>query len=107
VVLGNNPNMLAEIAAGLGALSFSRDFEREADQYSVAYLNGTSYYACDGAAAFFSKAEAQSQGNPTKFLSMHPNPGSRTEAIAARATELGCRTHEVSHSGFTELKSLL
>ncbi len=106
LLVGDNPGQLVQIAAGLGQLKFSRDFEVEADQYSVIYLNKTTY-ACDGAAGFFIKAEAQGQGNPPTFLSTHPNPGSRVENIQNKATELGCRNRTVSSATFDELKRIL
>ncbi|GAB2952468.1 M48 family metallopeptidase [Hymenobacter coalescens] len=107
VILGKNPNMLAQIAAGLGQLKFSRTFEQEADKYSTVYLNGTRYYACDGAAGFFIKAEKQGGGNPPEFLSTHPNPGSRVQAIQNSARQLGCTNRSVSNTNFQELKRLL
>ncbi len=106
LLVGDNPGQLVQIAAGLGQLKFSRDFEVEADQYSVVYLNKTTY-ACDGAAGFFIKAEAQGQGNPPTFLSTHPNPGSRVQNIQTKATELGCRNRTVSSATFDELKRIL
>ncbi|KAA9339797.1 M48 family metalloprotease [Hymenobacter busanensis] len=108
VVLGENPNQLAQIAAGLGTLKFSRDFENEADQYSVIYLNNTGTYACDGAAGFFIKAEAENGGSGTpEFLSTHPNPGSRIQAIQTKATELNCRNRTPSNSNLQTLKANL
>ncbi|GAA4386625.1 hypothetical protein GCM10023186_31490 [Hymenobacter koreensis] len=107
VVLGENPGQLAQIAAGLGTLKFGRDFEREADEYSVIYLNGTGTYACDGAAGFFIKAEQQSQGNPPEFLSTHPNPGSRVEAIQNKGTELNCRNRTPGNENLQILKTSL
>jgi len=107
LITGGNPGQLAQIAAGLGQLSFSREYEREADDYSVVYLNGTNYYACDGAAGFFVKAQAQGQNNPPEFLSTHPNPDNRVQAIRTKATELNCAGRTPSDASFNELKSLL
>ncbi|SNR30493.1 M48 family metalloprotease [Hymenobacter mucosus] len=107
VLLGNNPGQLAQIATGLGQLKFSRDYEQEADDYSVVYLNGTNYYACDGAAGFFIKAEKEATASTPEFLSTHPNPGSRVEAIQTKATQLNCRNRTSSSAAFNELKSLL
>lgn len=106
VVLGDNPSQLVQVAAGLGQLKFGRDFEREADQYSVIYLNKTTY-SCDGAAGFFIKSEAQGQGNPPEFLSTHPNPGSRIQDIQAKAAELKCQSRTTSNNSFNELKSII
>ncbi|TGE08658.1 M48 family metalloprotease [Hymenobacter fodinae] len=107
IVLGNNSNQLVQIAAGLGQLKFSRGFETEADKYSTIYLNGTRYYACDGAAGFFIKAEKQGSGGTPEFLSTHPNPGSRITNIQKSAQQLGCTNRNVSNANFEELKRLL
>ncbi|MCC3159387.1 M48 family metalloprotease [Hymenobacter sp. 15J16-1T3B] len=110
MILGKNQGLTAQIAnglAGLGSLKFSRTFEQEADKYSTVYLNGTRYYACDGAAGFFIKAEKQGNANPPEFLSTHPNPGSRIQAIQNNARSLGCTGRSVNNSNFEELKRLL
>lgn len=90
--LGNDFEIVQDIATGLGALAFSRENESEADEKSVIYLSNTRY-ACDGAAGFFQKliAEGAGGGGP-EFLSTHPNPDNRVEAIEAKADELGCDT---------------
>lgn len=107
VALGENPGQLAEIAAGLGTLKFSRDFEREADQYSVIYLNGPGHYPCDGAAGFFIKAQQENPTATPEFLSTHPNPDNRIQAIQTKATELNCRNRTAGSSALRELQSLL
>ena len=106
LLLGENPNQLAQIATSLGQLRFSREYEVEADDYSVRYLNGTTY-SCDGAAGFFTKAAAQAGTSIPEFLSTHPNPGSRVDAIQAKAKELNCAGRTTNNDGFVELKSLL
>ncbi|GAB3237233.1 hypothetical protein GCM10027346_28560 [Hymenobacter seoulensis] len=107
IVLGNNSNQLVQIAAGLGQLKFSRNYENEADKYSTIYLNGTRHYACDGAAGFFIKAEKQGGGGAPEFLSTHPNPGSRIQSIQRSAQQLGCTNRNPSSANFNELKRLL
>jgi predicted Zn-dependent protease len=106
LVLGENPGQLAQIAAGLGQLKFSRDFEREADDYSVVYLNNTSY-SCDGTAGFFAKAQSAGQQSPPEFLSTHPDPGARVEAITTKAQSLGCQGRSPDNSAFVALKQAL
>ncbi len=90
IVLGNDPGLLAEISTQLLALSFSRSDEREADEYSVRYMCPSDYQA-DGAAEFFAKliAEEQTGGTP-EFLSTHPSPENRVEAIRAFRQEFDC-----------------
>jgi beta-barrel assembly-enhancing protease len=82
-------SQLAEIAAGLTSLAFSRKDETEADEYSVKYLCPTSYNAA-GAAGFFEKIEAQGGQNPPQFLSTHPNPDNRIQNINQTRTNEGC-----------------
>lgn len=107
LLVGDNPNQLIEIAKGLGTLKFSRGFEEEADQYSVIYLNGTQY-ACDGAADFFIKTQAQGQTSGTPvFLSTHPDPGNRVTAIQTKAQSLQCANRTTADTDFNILKSAL
>ncbi|RFP64632.1 peptidase M48 [Hymenobacter lapidiphilus] len=108
LLLGNRSNgQLVQIAAGLGQLKFSRSYEIEADKYSTIYLNGTRYYACDGAAGFFIKAEKEGGARSPEFLSTHPNPGARVQNIQRSAQQLGCTGRTVSNKNFEELKRVL
>lgn len=112
VALGNNPSTLRQIAAqltgSLAGLKFSRDAESEADQASVAYLGGTKYYACDGAAGFFVKLEQDAeQGTPPEFLSTHPSPENRIQNIQQLAQERGCSTSTAPDTDFQQLKNAL
>jgi predicted Zn-dependent protease len=111
VALGQDPTALEQIAAQitgtLAGLSFSRDFEREADAHSVEYLAHTKY-ACNGAALFFIKLNAQGDnGQPPEFLSTHPNPENRIEDINKKAEELGCDTSLSNDPGYAALKEAL
>ncbi|MBB4602067.1 putative Zn-dependent protease [Hymenobacter luteus] len=107
LLLGENENTLVDVAASLGQLKFSRDYETEADSYSVEYLNGTNYYACDGAAGFFIKAEKEGQAATPEFLSTHPNPGSRIQNIQTKAEQMGCRNRTANSNDFNTLKNAL
>ncbi|MDO6392205.1 M48 family metalloprotease [Pontibacter sp. BT731] len=112
VALGNNAGTLQQIAAQLAGtlagLRFSRGAETEADNASVVYLDGTDYYACDGAAGFFVKLNSQAQGsNPPEFLSTHPNPDNRVENIQQQAKQRGCATDGAANTDFNELKKSL
>ena len=109
VALGNNPGTLAQIATGLATLKFGRDAEKEADDYSVVYLGGTNFYACNGAAGFFEKMLAGNQGSDTpEFLSTHPDPGNRVQAINAKAQQEGCKTTPAGNTtAYQEFKNSL
>lgn len=112
IALGNDAGELQQIAgqlAGtLAGLQFSRSAESEADAYSVNYLAGTDYYACDGAAGFFVKMNSEAQqGNPPEFLSTHPNPDNRIQDIEQMAKEKSCKTSSAPDSDFNAIKSAL
>lgn len=91
VILGEDPGLIAEIAAALLSLSFSRADEAEADEDSVYYLC-ESLWAANGTAGFFEQLTAEGGVEVPEFLSTHPSSESRVEDINALAEELGCDT---------------
>lgn len=93
IVLGEeSQNAIVSLSRDLSSLSFSRDAESEADEASVEYLSETEF-ACDAAASFFQKLiEEGLASSPPEFLSTHPNPENRVEAIGSKAAEEGCDT---------------
>ncbi len=106
ILAGDSPGMLAQIAANLTALSFSRAHETDADDHSVDYLCDTGY-ASNGAAAFFQKLISQGQaGGTPAFLSTHPDPGNRVQSINQKASSLGCSTSLKPNAGWTGFQSL-
>ncbi|MGV3539282.1 MAG: M48 family metalloprotease, partial [Rufibacter sp.] len=112
LVLGENSGELerivGQIAGQLAGLKFSRDYERESDNFSVVYLAGTDYYACDGAAGFFQKMQSlQQSGNTPEFISTHPNHGNRIQDIQAKAQEVGCSTSPKSSGAYRQFKQNL
>lgn len=99
IALGDDPGAIAELAAGLVSLSFSRSDETQADEYSVRYLCDTPY-AANGAAEFFRKLEGAS--GPA-FLSTHPNPDNRVQKIDDLAAELGCSIEPYADANYQAL----
>lgn len=93
VVLGENPGILEQIAAnlftGLGFLANSRSDEREADKYSMMYLEDTDYYP--GAIRFFFDKvleQQQTRGSTVeRLLSTHPLPQDRVAHVEQTAKE--------------------
>ena len=84
VILGKDPSKLAEFAAGLASglssLAFSRTHEYEADEYAVKYTSQTNYDP-KGISGFFIKLEEAKSVRMPEFLSTHPDPGNRLDAI--------------------------
>jgi predicted Zn-dependent protease len=108
VVLGENPSLLAQIAADLSAgvtmLAFSRSDENQSDEYAVKYLYATSYDA-RGVAGFFEKMVGSSQ--PPEFLSTHPNPDNRIEHIYEVWQSLGGKEGETYAERYQQFKNSL
>lgn len=94
IVLGQSNGTLINIAKNLDGLKFSRCHETEADLSSVAYMaNGSSpQFQCDGTARFFEIIAANGGSRTPEFLSTHPSPDNRVQAIKDKATSLGCST---------------
>lgn len=111
IVLGNDPNQLetivGQLAGTLAGLSFSREYEREADIKSVYYLEDTKY-ACNSTASFFIKLrDAGEANNPPEFLSTHPSPDNRIENINDTAAELNCDTSLATNTNYEQFKASL
>lgn len=107
LALGKNPGKLAQIAAGLANLSFTRSDEKEADKFGVRYLNPTPYDA-RGVAGFFEKLEAQGQGSGTpQFLRTHPKPENRVENIREEWESLGGKPGKTFPDRYADFKATL
>ena len=105
VALGKS-GIVKDVAAALINLKFSRSHESESDAASVRYMCPTNYNAA-GAAGFFEKIEAEGSATPPQFLSTHPNPANRVEAIKGKKTELSCTGHETYKSRYEQMKRLI
>ena len=92
IILGENPSQLEEYAAGiakgLSTLAYSRNHEYEADEYAVKYTSDTDYNP-RGISGFFVKMEEAKTVRFPEFLSTHPDPGNRLEAIDEVWREIG------------------
>ncbi len=106
IVLGDS-SRIGDIAGSLVLLNYSRDAEREADDYSVIYLNPTEYDA-RGAARFFEKLiAAGNSGGPPEFLSSHPNSDDRVADIMAKWEELGSKEGGTFPERYADFKASL
>ncbi|TRZ63987.1 hypothetical protein D4R20_03335 [bacterium] len=110
LVLGDNPNIAAEIAAnlatGLFFLNNSRGDETEADNYSIRYLMTTKYYP--GSITFFFDKISEEQlkkgttpGGLDRLLSTHPLPQDRIDNTKVQLKQLKI-TQDPTTGLFTE-----
>jgi predicted Zn-dependent protease len=107
IVFGQDKGQIVRIAAGIKELSYSRKNESEADEYSVIWLNNTSYNPL-GAAGFFEKLIALGQsGGAPEFLSTHPNPDNRVQSMKDKWTSLGGKTGQTFQARYTDFKNTL
>ncbi len=106
ILFGNDQGTLAQIAKGMIGLKYSRNNESEADMRSVDYLYPTEYDA-RGAARFFEKIVASGGSGGPEFLSTHPDPENRVEAITAHWTTLGAKEGGTFESRYDDFKKSL
>jgi predicted Zn-dependent protease len=110
IITGGDPGTLAQLAANLVNLSFSRKDETNADNRSVRYLCDTNFEA-DGAANFFQKIIDEGNPSPPQFLSTHPNPDNRVQNIEAEAASLSCGAEDpdptINGINYAQFKALL
>jgi predicted Zn-dependent protease len=89
---GSALSQLARMGLGFGAnsvlLKYSRDAERQADLEGARILYDAGYNP-DLMAVFFQKLEAKDRGGSIQFLSDHPNPGNRVQAVRQEEARLG------------------
>lgn len=79
---GNLARLGVQVGAGTILMKYSRKDEAQADAVGaiMMYREGYNPHAL---ADFFKKLEAQGGGGGVQFLSDHPNPGNREQAISA------------------------
>src|SRR3954471_1777420 len=108
-VLGNGAaGSLAQLGAQIGVgsvlLKFSRGYEKEADLLGTDLMYDTGYNP-QAMADFFKKLAAEGGARGPQFLSDHPNPGNRSEYVAAEVKTLPSRSYRGNSSDWAAVKS--
>lgn len=104
---GNLSTIAGQIAGTVAGLSFSREFESEADARAVEY-NANTVYACDGVKNFFQKLQdSGATGGTPEFLSTHPSPENRIADIIAKADQLNCNTELLADAAYVDFQNSL
>jgi len=90
-IFGSDGNAVGDLASSLFSLGYSRQNEKEADEYGVTYLCGTGFEA-DASKRFFKRLAEDETIEIPAFISTHPNHDSRIQELEAKAAELDCKT---------------
>lgn len=78
----------AQLGAGAYLLKYSRDYERQADLLGAQIMANAGYDPRDLANMFRTIERASGGSGGPEWLSSHPNPGNRHEAITREASQL-------------------
>jgi Zn-dependent protease with chaperone function len=104
---GGGVGQLAQMGIGFGLnsvfLKYSRQAESQADLIGTDIIHDAGYDP-RAMAQFFEKLEAQGGARGPQFLSDHPNPGNRAEAVAAEAATLPKMNYQGDSSDFRAIK---
>jgi predicted Zn-dependent protease len=95
---------LGSTAAQLLFLSYSRDAERESDQLGVEYSALSGYAAGEGSGFFriIQRVSAKAGASLPYYLSSHPDPGDREQAVERMAQEWREKGTEMDYTGRDE-----
>ena len=95
-----------ELAAGGFLLKYSREFEREADLFGAQLMARAGYDPRDMATMFETIQRQGGRGGP-EWLSSHPNPANRAQAITREAELMGANRRQVSNAEFQSVQARL
>jgi predicted Zn-dependent protease len=109
LALGNNPNLLAQIATGVGEKGFmlanSRSDETEADEYGARYSSAAGYDP-HGLVTFFDKLRRQEGNSPRilAILSDHPATPDRIDHVNGFIQSRGLGGSTTNVAAFAPIK---
>lgn len=101
---------LAQIGIGLGAnsvlLKYSRTAETQSDLLGVQIAAQAGYNPIE-MARFFEKLEKEGGSRVLEFLSSHPNPGNRRQAIEREIQQLPARKYDADTGQLPRMKAIV
>lgn len=103
---GNVIGQAAQIGPGVYFLKYGREYEREADLLGARIMASAGYDPRQ-MANMFQTIERQKGGGGPEFLSSHPNPGNRYEAINREAASLRVEGSAGSPAEFNSVQARL
>jgi predicted Zn-dependent protease len=115
LILGDNPNMLAQLAASMfgqaGFMAYSRGMESQADFLGVETMARAGYNP-EGMLTFFAKLDAMNTQKPTQltqFFSSHPLTSERVQRVSSEISTLPAQRYSgpTDRSEFARIKARL
>lgn len=101
---------LGQLGIGLGLnaliLKYSRGAENEADALGARIMHEAGYNPVE-MARFFEKLEAEGGSRAPEFLSSHPNPGNRVQAVQAEIQTFPQKQYTADSGRFPRQKELV
>lgn len=105
--IGGTAGSLAQLGVGIGAgvisMKYSRSDEAQADAVGSVIMYKAGYNPVESA-NFFRVLEEQGGGGGPQFLSDHPNPGNRYEAIRQEVKNWPNRSYQTNSAQFKQAK---
>jgi hypothetical protein len=99
-------NQAAQFGLGAAFLRYGRDYERQAD-IEGAQMMARAGYDPRAMANMFRTIEQQRGGGGPEWLSSHPNPGNRHDAIVKEAAMLKVQNPVTNTRGFEQVRTRL
>jgi beta-barrel assembly-enhancing protease len=104
--LGQVVSMGSQFGFGTAFLKYGREYERQADLLGAQIMARAGYDPRD-MASMFQTIQAKSGNGGPEWLSSHPNPSNRNQAITQEAAKLPVSNPVRNTQEFTQLKSRL
>jgi Zn-dependent protease with chaperone function len=104
--LGQVVSLGSQVIPGTIFLKYGREYERQADLLGAQIMARAGYDPRD-MAAMFQTTQSKGGGGGPEWLSSHPNPGNRYEAITKEASQLRVTNAVRNTAEFTQLRSRL
>jgi len=113
LVLGQNPNVLAQLAASLfgqaGTMTYSRSMESQADYLGVQTMYRAGYNP-NGMTTFLGKLETMKKSNPgslAQFFSTHPMTSDRIQSVKRDIAQLPAKVYQEDNTELIRIKAKL
>ena len=96
----------SQFGLGTWMMKYSREYEKQADLLGVQMMARAGYDP-RALGRMFETIERESRGGGPEWLSSHPNPGNRSEYIAAEAAKVPVADTPVDNAEFVEIRQEL